>query len=291
VQGVIAGFPHAGVNLQPFAAIVHADLPVGGGLSSSAALEVAAATLLEAMTGTRLEPLQKALLCQKAEHDYARVPCGIMDQCSVIMGRTGSLLLLDCRSREAELVPLSDPDVLALIVNSNVKHALTDGGYAVRRKQCETAARFLGVAALRDVTMAQLEKSRTKLDEVLYRRARHVIGENERTLGTAQALKRGDWDTVGAHMAASHESLRRDYEVSCAELDVLVELAAQIGPAGGVVGARMTGGGFGGCTISLVRRWALEEVMTRIGAGYQQRTGRQASMFVTTPAAGARIIY
>src|SRR5947209_10600923 len=148
VQGVVAGCLAAGLSPGPFEAVIQADLPQGGGLSSSAALEVAAATLAEAITGTRLDPLPKALLCQRAEHEFAGVPCGIMDQCSSIMGRADALLLLDCRARSVRLTPLADPAVVALIVNSNVKHELTDGGYAARRRQCETAARVLGVPAL-----------------------------------------------------------------------------------------------------------------------------------------------
>ncbi len=288
VQGVIAGCLDAGLNPGPFDAVVHADVPLGGGLSSSAALEAATATLVEAMTGVRLDPLRKALLCQKAEHDFAGVPCGIMDQIASIQGRAGALLLLDCRSRTVEWTPFADPHVCALIVNSNVKHALTDGGYAVRRRQCEEAARLLGVPALRDVGRDRLESARGVLDDVHFRRARHVVSEIERTVQTAAALRRGDWDAVGRHMVASHASLRDDYEVSCEELDVLVELAAAIGPDGGVIGARMTGGGFGGCTISLVRRDALDQIIPRIREEYLQKTGREATLFVTHAVDGAR---
>jgi len=290
VQGVIAGCLAAGLDAGPFDAVIHSDLPLGGGLSSSAALEVATATLIESMTATRLEPLRKALLCQKAEHDFGGVPCGIMDQCASIMGQAGALLLLDCRSRTVELTPLADPQIAALIVNSNVKHALTDGAYAARRRQCEEAARLLGVASLRDVSREQLERARGTLEDVLFRRARHVVGEIDRTVQAAAALRRGDWDAVGGHMYASHASLRDDYEVSCQELDVLVELAAGIGPGGGVIGARMTGGGFGGCTISLVRREALAQVIPRIREGYLQKTGREATLYVTQPVDGARAL-
>ena len=287
VQGVLAGCLAAGLRPGPFEAVIHADLPQGGGLSSSAALEVAAATLVEALAGSMLVPLQKALLCQRAEHEFAGVPCGIMDQCSSVMGREGSLLLLDCRSREVRLTPLTDPQVVALIVNSNVRHELTDGGYAARRRQCEGAARALGVAALRDVTPEQLETGRGRLDEVSYRRARHVVTEIARTVEAAGALRRGDWDTVGRLMYASHASLRDDFQVSCEELDLLVELAAG---AGGVIGSRLTGGGFGGCTISLVRRAALDAVARHVRAGYQRQTGREATVFVTRPVDGARVV-
>jgi galactokinase len=288
VQGVIAGGLAAGLRPGPFEAVIHADLPQGSGLSSSAALEVAAATLIESLTGTTLAPLPKALLCQKAEHEFAGVPCGIMDQCSSVMGRAGSLLLLDCRSRQVRLTPLAGPEVVALIVNSNVRHELTDGGYAARRRQCEEAAHALGAAALRDVTPEQLERERSRLDEAHYRRARHVVTENARTVEAAGALGRGDWATVGRLMYASHASLRDDFQVSCEELDLLVELAA--GAEGGVIGSRMTGGGFGGCTISLVRREALEGVVRRVSEGYLRQTCREATVFVTRPVDGARVI-
>jgi galactokinase len=202
------------------------------------------------------------------------------------MGRDGSLLLLDCRSRTVQLTPLTEPDILVLIVNSNVKHALTDGGYAARRRQCEEAARLLGVMALRDVSAEQLEQGRSKLDELLYRRARHVVGEIARTLQTAEALRRGDWNLVGRLMLASHASLRDGFQVSCEELNVLVQLATEAG----AIGSRMTGGGFGGCTVSLVRRSALDAVMQHIREGYPRQTGREATLFVTRPVDGARLI-
>ncbi len=282
VQGVVAFCPPG-----PFEAVVASDLPLGGGLSSSAALEVAAATLFEAMTGARFPPLTKALLCQKAEHDFAGVPCGIMDQCTSVMGKEGALLLLDCRRRTVRLTPLADPEVIALIVNSNVKHELNDGGYAARRRQCEEAARTLGVAALRDVNPDRLEAEGGRLDDVHYRRARHVVTEIARTVEAAEALGRGDWPTVGRLMHASHASLRDDYQVSCEELDLLVELAAE---CDGVIGSRMTGGGFGGCTISLVRRTVLDRIVRHIEDGYLQKTGRTASAFATRPVDGARMV-
>jgi galactokinase len=206
------------------------------------------------------------------------------------MGRAGALLLLDCRTLAVEPTPLADPEVVALVVNSHVRHALSEGGYAARRRECEAAARALGVAALRDVTPDELERRRGQLDDLLYRRARHVVRENARTVEAAGAVRRGDWGRVGALMGASHASLRDDFEVSCRELDVLVAAAAAVGPAGGVIGSRMTGGGFGGCTVSLVRRHALEEVARRVCAAYRDETGRQATAFETRPAEGARVL-
>ena len=290
VQGVVAGCQSIGMAPGGFDAVIVSDVPVGGGLSSSAALEVATATLVEAMTGRTLEPIEKTLLCQKAEHDFAGMPCGIMDQFSSIMGRQDHLMLLDCRAQEAEMVRLSDPDVAVLIVNSNVKHELTGGEYAERRAQCESAARGLGVSSLREATAAGLEAARDKLEPIEYRRARHVISEIERTVSAAAAIGQGDWALMGELMYASHASLRDDYEVSCDELDRLVEIASSLGDSQGVIGSRMTGGGFGGCTVSLVRTSALESVVKSIGAEYLKQTGIEPTIFATRPAEGAQIV-
>ena len=274
VAGVVAGYCQRGTRLTGFQAMIGSDVPVGGGLSSSAALEVATATLFEAMTGVALEPAAKALLCQKAEHYFAGVPCGIMDQFASVMCRADHLMLLDCRSQAIEQIPLTDPAITVLIVNSNVKHELSGGEYAERRGQCEAAAKALGVASLRDATLEQLESSHAKLATAEYRRARHAIGEIARTTAAAAAIRAGDWPQVGALMYASHDSLRDDYEVSCQELDVLVDAAREIGPAGGVIGSRMTGGGFGGCTVSLVETAKAEKVASRIAEAYRQRDRR-----------------
>ena len=234
--GVIAGFVARGLNPGGFDAFIHSTVPLGGGLSSSAALEVATATLLEIITGKALDPVDKALLCQKAEHEYAGVPCGLMDQFISVMGKQDHLLLLDCRSRKPELVPMSDPSVALLITNTNVKHELTGGEYAKRRAQCEEAAKILGVPSLRDATADALERARSRMDAVVYRRARHVIGEIERTVHAAEGVRASNWPTVGQLMYASHASLRDDYEVSCAELDAVVEIAQKIGIKGGGIG-------------------------------------------------------
>ena len=173
--GVIAGFLARGAHLGGFDALVHSTVPLGGGLSSSAALEVATATLLESITGRKLDPVEKALLCQKAEHDYAGMPCGIMDQFISVMGKENHLLLLDCRSRKPELVPMSDPAMEFLVINTNVKHELTGGEYAKRRAQCEQAAKTLGVASLRDATADMLERARGRMNETAFRRARQDL--------------------------------------------------------------------------------------------------------------------
>jgi galactokinase len=290
VSGVIAGSVARDLPLGGFNAVIESDVPVGGGLSSSAAIEVATATLIEAMTGATLDPIEKALLCQKAEHDYAGVPCGIMDQFASVMCRPDHLMLLDCRSQQIEHIPLSDPNVTVLIVNTNVKHKLSGGEYAERRSQCESAAGKLGVASLRDASLEQLESTRGDLSDVEYRRARHAIGEITRTVEAAAAIRAGKWPNVGDLMYASHNSLRDDYEVSCAELDLLVDLARQIGLAGGVIGSRMTGGGFGGCTVSLVETGKVEQIAQKLSQSYRGETGLEPSILTSRPARGAHIV-
>ncbi len=288
--GVIAGFIARGLKPTGFDALVNSTVPLGGGLSSSAALEVATATLLEIVTGTKLDPVEKALLCQKAEHEYAGMPCGIMDQFISVMGKENHVMLLDCRSRTPELVPMTDPSVRVLIINTNVKHELTGSEYPTRRKQCETAAQMLGLPSLRDATIELLEKAKDKLDTVVYQRARHVIGEIDRTVRAAAAVRASNWAEMGRLMYASHYSLRDDYEVSCAELDVVVEIAKEIGVNGGVYGCRMTGGGFGGCCVALVQADKVEAISTAIAVGYKQTTGIDPTLFVSRPAAGAMVL-
>ncbi len=270
--GVIAGFAARGAVIPGFDALIHSTVPLGGGLSSSAALEVSTATLLESITGMRLDPVDKALLCQKAEHEFAGMPCGIMDQFISVMGRKDHLLLLDCRSRKTDLVPMTDLSVALLVTNTNVKHELTGGEYAKRRVQCEEAAKILGVASLRDAGGNKLENAKAKMSAVVYRRARHVIGEIERTIHAAEGVRASNWPTVGQLMYASHASLRDDYEVSCQELDTVVSIAEEIGPKGGVFGCRMTGGGFGGCTVALVRADSVDAISSRIASEYEKLT-------------------
>jgi len=290
VRGVIAGFQKLGKKVAGFDAIIESTLPFGGGLASSAALEVATATLLEAMAGPALDPVEKALLCQQAEHEFAGVPCGIMDQFTSILAQEDHALLLDCRSRTTTSVAMTDPAVTVLIINTNVRHKLAESEYAKRRSQCEAAARVLKVAALRDATPEALEAARRQMEPVVFRRARHVISENQRTLQAAQAIQSSDWDAVGRLMYDSHRSLREDYEVSCPELDTVVDIAQGIGAAGGVIGCRMTGGGFGGCAVSLVRTDAVQRTTRALDMAYEKKTGRQANIFSSRPAAGARVL-
>ena len=289
-RGVVAGFLARDINPGGLDVLVHSTVPLGSGLSSSAALEICTATLIEAVTGQTIDPIEKALLAQKAEHDFANVPCGIMDQFISALGREGHLLLLDCRTRETELVPMNDPSVALLIINTNVKHELSGGEYAERRAQCEEAARNLGVKSLRDVTAEQLEANKGKLSELVYRRARHVIGEIVRTPQAAKEIRASNWTCAGELMYASHAALRDDYEVSCDELDAVVEIAKGIGKTGGIYGCRMTGGGFGGCCVALVRAVEIKSIAKQIEAAYKLKTGIAPTVFSSRPAAGATII-
>lgn len=290
VEGVLAQFLQRGAPIAPFDAVLDSSIPLGGGLSSSAALEVATATLIEAILGRPLELHDKALLCQKAEHRFAGVPCGIMDQFSSVYGQADALMLLDCQSQQIQMVPLGDNDITVLITNSNVQHELSGGEYGQRRAQCQAAKEKLGGQSWRAVTLQDLETHRDRLDATERRRARHVITEIERTRRAADEIRAGNWPAVGELMYASHRSLRDDYEVSCEELDLLVELAEDIGEAGGVLGSRMTGGGFGGCTVSLVRSAQVPAVTEMIRSRYQAETGIRPHLFESRPARGAHVI-
>jgi galactokinase len=289
VQGVVWEFlQETGAALPGFTATVTSEVPLGAGLSSSAALEVATATLLEKITGHTLRPLDKARLCQQVEHTYAGVPCGLMDQAASTLCKAGHLLLFDCVTEELRHVPFSDDSIVVLIANTGVSHALCDGEYAKRRGQCEEALEMLGKTSFREVSQDDLEAGTCPLSDVHIRRVRHVITENDRTLATVAALELGDWDTVGEHLYASHDSLAKDYEVSCPELDGLVESARALGRTGGVIGARMTGGGFGGCTITLVRQPNLGSVQEHLATRYRKRFGGEPTFYTARPAQGAR---
>ncbi|XP_055509986.1 galactokinase [Leucoraja erinacea] len=281
VKGVVQYY-RAG-PLPGFKAVTASNVPLGGGLSSSASLEVAIYTFLQQICPDDGDLVEKALACQKAEHTFSFVPCGIMDQFISVMGIAGHALLIDCRSLEVTPVPISDPSLVILITNSNVRHHLTGSEYPARRQQCLEAAKALGEESLRDVSMAELKAAKASLDAEVYRRAHHVISEIKRTTEAAEALKSRNYREFGKLMVQSHNSLRDDYNVSCRELDELV-VAAMDGE--GVYGSRMTGGGFGGCTVTLLEATAVEKTMQRIKDKY---SGIPA-FYITTPSRGAHVL-
>ena len=287
--GVIAGFQRTGAVVPPLDVVIESDVPVGAGLSSSAALEVAMATLVAAAAGADVGPTDTARLCQRAEHEFAGVPTGIMDQLIAVLGRPGQAVKIDCRSLDAEFVDLTDPGVTVMIVNTNVRHDLADGAYAERRAACLEAASRLGVQALRDATFDDLQARANVLGAKLLARARHVVSENRRVHDATSAARRADWDTLGALLYQSHASLRDDYEVSCRELDVLVDIGRSLGPRGGVFGCRMTGGGFGGSVVCLARTDRASTIADTMQQRYAALTGRNASVFTSRPGAGAEI--
>jgi galactokinase len=283
--GVFAGFAGRGAQLANLDVVIASDVPIGGGLSSSAAMEVSVATLLEQAAGTRLSAMEKVLLCQRAEHEFAGVPCGIMDQVAAVMGRAGHALLIDCREGSVEEVAMPPREqAVVLVVNTSVRHALADGEYGRRRAACAAAAVKLGVGSLREVTEGMFAVG--DLSEEELRCARHVVRENARVLAAAAALRDGDLRRLGELMVESHESLQDDYRVSCAELDEVVESARG---CAGVLGARMTGAGFGGCAVVLVEKGAVGGVAAAIQCAYSARFARSCAAEVVSAGAGAKM--
>jgi galactokinase len=264
---------------------------MGSGLSSSAAVEVSVACALAAHSGVAIDRKELALLCQKAENEFVGARVGIMDQFVSLFGEERRALMLDCRSLEYKLLPV--PDTVRLVVcNTMVKHEHASSAYNERRAQCEAGVRHLAkflphVKALRDVTLQDLETYGRDLPEAIFRRCHHVVSENARVLAAAEALEHGDLQQFGRLMAESHISLRDDYEVSSRELDLMVELAA---PVAGVYGARMTGGGFGGCTINLVDSEHVENFKRTVGQGYEHFTGLKPEIYDCEASKGAEQI-
>ncbi len=293
IRGVAAELIRAGIPLSGMDMLMSNTLPVGGGLSSSAAIEVGTALCFLSLAGLQMDPARLALICQKAEHDYALVPCGIMDQMIVSSAQAGHATLYDCRSGRKQYVRIDEKDLRVVIVNTMVRHELSGGEYARRRGQCETAVAHFrktdpSVRALRDVTMERLESAKGELDEMVYRRARHVIGENARTVEAAQALSNRHYERTGELMVQSHRSLQTDYEVSCEELDYLVETALN---APGVYGARMTGGGFGGCIVALTQPRSVETLRELVTQRYAEKYKVEPAVIVTTATAAAGEVY
>jgi galactokinase len=269
-----------GVELTGFTGVLVSEVPRGAGLSSSAALEVAIAS---AIVAEPLDPVRMAKICRRAENVYVGIQSGIMDQLASAAGRSGCALLIDCRDITVETVEVPDR-LRVVVIDSAVQRGLAESGYNERRKQCEAAASIMGVASLRDADGELLESHRERMDDVIYRRARHVIGENGRVMDTVAALRTADFERLGRLFDDSHRSYARDFEASTPEIDSLVEVAQD---TDGVVAARLTGGGFGGCTVNLVVEGRSEEAAAEILSGYQALTGLQGRVWVSEPADGA----
>jgi galactokinase len=277
-----------GKRLKGANLLIHSEVPIGAGLSSSAAIEVSVALALLSLSGHSIDRKQLALWSQRAENEFAGMRCGIMDQFIASHGRSNHALKLDCRSLDYELLPMQT-EVEIVICNTMVKHKLAGGEYNLRRAQCEEGVHKLrtvlpAVRALRDVSSRQLEEHRGLLDPVVYRRCRHVVTEDERVQSAAGALESGDIPLFGKLMNESHQSLRDDYDVSCPELDTMVQVARQ---QEGVFGARMTGGGFGGCTVNLVRMEAVASFREKVSRAYREATNLTPEIYVCKPSQGA----
>jgi galactokinase len=283
VEGVARSLEADSPGLRGADMVLHGDLPIGAGLSSSAALEVATGLALADLSGRKLDPIGLARACQRAEHEYVGTRCGLMDQLASVFGREGAAVLIDCRTAEVRAIPVSLGEAELLVCNTNVKHALASSAYNARREACERAAQLLGVPALRDVDLSRLLQA--KLPDELARRARHVVSENARVREAARALEAGRLHELGELMARSHASLRDDYEVSCPELDELVETSLA---HPGVYGARMTGGGFGGAIIALVEREAILTLENSLRDRYRKRFGKSPTFLHVAPHDGAR---
>ena len=289
VRGVLWALARAGVRLEGMDLAFGGDVPQGAGLSSSAALEVVTAEVVRGLLAFPMKGPPLARLCQQAENDFVGMKCGIMDQFVSLMGRADHALFLDCRSLEHELIPLRLGDHVIAIVHSGVRHELVGSEYNRRREECASGVaalrrRFPAVVALRDATLEQLHRCVDLLPPTVLRRCRHVIAECARVLESKEALRSGDLARFGRLMNASHDSLRDDYEVSCPEIDLLVDLARKLP---GVAGARITGGGFGGCTVNLLPSSAVEPFRVEVLARYHKQSGRQPRLFVTKAADGA----
>lgn len=287
VKGVAWALQEAGLPLQGWEGVCAGDIPVGAGLSSSAALELATARAFAAVSGFPWEPAQMARLAQKAENQWVGVNCGIMDQMISAAGKAGHALLIDCRSLETQLAPLP-PRTAVVILDTATRRGLVDSAYNERRAQCEAAAQFFGVPALRDVDLATFNACADQLDPLTRQRARHVIGENQRTLDAMVAMLQEDAAALGRLFNASHASLRDDFAVSSPELDQIAACAQRRVTA--CLGARMTGAGFGGCAVALVWAESATAFSQAVAACYQAATGLTPNIYICQPADGASVV-
>ncbi|SDL04183.1 galactokinase [Halarsenatibacter silvermanii] len=290
IQGIAYFLQEAGYRLQGMDAVIAGDVPVGAGLSSSAALEVSTAVTFSRLNRLDIDRISLARICRRAENEFVGVKCGIMDQFISALGRKNSAMFLDCRTEEFELLPAAGEDFKIVVADTGVEHNLASSAYNKRQQQCQEAVRYFDrwlekpVKALRDINPAELAEHREKLPEIIERRCRHVLEENERVRECLQALKAGQIKRAGKLITLSHESLRDLYEVSCEELDLMVELALEVE---GTMGARMTGAGFGGGTVNLVKKEVIEEFREFVGSGYRQKTGIDPDIYVCDIVEGA----
>jgi galactokinase len=283
VAGVAVEMRRMGLAISGASMLISSEVPIGAGLSSSAAIEVATAAALLGLADKKAGRTEAALICQRAENNFVGARCGIMDQFIACNGHAGHALMLDCRSLEFQLVGM--PQGVSIVVcNTMVRHAISGGEYNQRRQQVESAARTMGVQKLRDISLAEFQRQEGHLSDLERRRARHVVSENTRVGEFSKALQDDNRESLGRLMAESHRSLRDDFEVSCRELDVMVEAANQVD---GVIGARMTGGGFGGCTVNLVREDAVDRFREHVAREYVRQTGKKPEIYVTTAGDGA----
>jgi len=288
--GVIDEIQKSGEKLQGFNLMFTGNIPQGSGLSSSAALEVVTALAITDLHKIKMDGVEMALLAQRAENNFVGVQCGIMDQYISRLGQKDHALLIDCRTNDYQLVPFKNDNYQIVICNSKVERGLVDSEYNQRRNECNQAVDYFAkkenaeITALRDLDLETVEKHKDQLAVNVYKRAHHVVSENERVLESQKALQADDMSKFGKLMYASHRSLSEDYEVSCKELDILVDLAA----AENITGARMTGAGFGGCTVNLVKKDKLEDFVNTIKVKYKEKTGIEPEVYVSNPGNGAR---
>ena len=292
IRGVVHELKGAGYALQGANLMIESDIPLGAGLSSSAALEVASAKALTTLAGLEIHDLDLARLCQRVENEFIGLRSGIMDLLIACLGQRGHALLIDCRNLESTAVPVDESQAKIVICNTMVKHELARSEYNTRRSECEEGARLLrkhshGIRTLRDASMELFSKVEEDLPDNIRCRVRHVISENERVLASVRHLENGDLPAFGKLMAHSHDSLRDDYDVSCRELDRLVELANVLN---GVYGTRMTGGGFGGCTVNLVAPEAVDEFCERLAEAYYREMGTRPEIYTCRITEGAKEI-
>ncbi|CAN7258931.1 galactokinase [Arthrobacter sp. LjRoot78] len=283
--GVIWALQERGINVPGLDLLLHSNVPLGAGLSSSHAIECAVISALNELTGAGLKAEEMVLATQRAENDFVGAPTGIMDQSASLRGAKGHAVFLDCRDQSVRLVPFeTEPaGLVLLVIDTKVSHSHADGGYASRRDSCELGAEVLGVKALRDVGIEDLDEASGLLDEVTFRRVRHVVTENDRVLQTVELLGSAGPGAIGPLLDASHRSMRDDFEISCPELDLAVDTSR----ASGAIGARMTGGGFGGAAIALTPVAAEQQVRTAVEQAFSRAGYRKPEIFTVTPAAGA----